>query len=233
MQEYYRTAKSISQLNTILLQNMGAAIFPWPKQEPKSINGHFQDSHQLLDVVHEDVFRETPSTILEAFLLMQQHSELKGMTARTIRALWRARHLIDSDFRSDATNKALFIELFKQQRGVLHELQRMNQFDILGRYLPSFWKIIGQMQHDLFHAYTVDQHIMRALRNLRRFSETEFGHEYPYCSQLIGSFDRPWLLYVAALFHDIAKGRGRPFGTRSHRGSGIRDSHGLSAETAK
>ena len=234
MQEYYRTAKSISQLNTILLQNMGAAIFPWPKQKPKSINGHFQDSHQLLDVVHEDVFRETPSTILEAFLLMQQHSELKGMTARTIRALWRARHLIDSDFRSDATNKALFIELFKQQRGVLHELQRMNQFDILGRYLPSFGKIIGQMQHDLFHAYTVDQHIMRVLRNLRRFSETEFGHEYPYCSQLIGSFDRPWLLYVAALFHDIAKGRG---GGHSELGAieaqAFCDSHGLSAEDSE
>ena len=234
MQEYYRTAKSITQLNTILLQNMGAAIFPSPEQTPEFINERFQNTHQLLDVVHEDVFNKTPGAILEAFLLMQQHSELKGMTARMIRALWRARHLIDDDFRNDAGNKACFIELFKQPRGVLHELQRMNQFDILGRYLPNFGKIVGQMQHDLFHAYTVDQHIMRVLRNLRRFSETEFAHEYPYCSQLIGNFDRPWLLYVAALFHDIAKGRG---GGHSELGAmdakEFCDNHGLDAEDSE
>ena len=208
MQEYYRTAKTVTQLNTILLQNMGTAIFPSPEQTPQVINERFQNTHQLLDVVHENVFNETPGVILEAFLLMQQHSELKGMTARTIRSLWRARTLIDDDFRSNPENRARFVELFKQERGVLHEFRRMNQFDILGRYLPNFGAIVGQMQHDLFHAYTVDQHTMQVLRNLRRFSETEFAHEYPFCSQLISNFDRPWLLYIAALFHDIAKGRG-------------------------
>ena len=208
MQEYYRTAKTVMQLNTILLQNMGAAIFPTPDQKPEAINERFQNAHQLLDVTHEGVFHETPGAILEAFRIMQQHSELKGMTARTIRTLWRARRLIDDSFRSDPVNRTCFIELFKQPRGVLHELRRMNQFDILGRYLPNFGEIVGQMQHDLFHAYTVDQHIMRVLRNLRRFSESEFGHEYPFCSQLISNFERPWVLYVAAIFHDIAKGRG-------------------------
>lgn len=208
MQEYYRTAKTITQLNTILLQNIGAAIFPSLDQLPQPINERFQNTHQLLDVTHENVFNETPSAILEAFRIMQQHSELHGMTARAIRSLWRARTLIDESFREDPANKRLFLELFKQPRGVLHELRRMNQFDILGRYLPNFGAIVGQMQHDLFHAYTVDQHIMRVLRNLRRFSESEFTHEYPFCSQLISSFEEPWLLYVAALFHDIAKGRG-------------------------
>ena len=95
--------------------------------------------------------------IRDRFRIMQQHSELKGMTARTIRMLWRARRLIDDDFRNDPENKARFLELFQQPRGVLHELRRMNQFDILGRYLPNFGEIVGQMQHDLFHAYTVDQ----------------------------------------------------------------------------
>lgn len=208
MQEYFRTAKTITQLNTILLQNMGAAIFPSPEQTPQPINERFQNAHQLLDVTHEGVFNETHGAILEAFQIMQQHSELKGMTARTIRSLWRARTLVDDEFRENPENKARFVALFKQPRGVLHELRRMNQFDILGRYLPNFGAIVGQMQHDLFHAYTVDQHTMQVLRNLRRFSETEFGHEYPFCSQLIGNFDRPWLLYIAALFHDIAKGRG-------------------------
>ena len=208
MQEYYRTVKTITQLNTILLQNLGAAIFPSPDRKPQPINERFQNSHQLLDVISENIFNENLRAIFEAFLIMQRHSELKGMTARTIRALWRARHLIDDNFRSDPQNKANFISLFQQTRGVLHEFRRMNQFDILGRYLPNFGAIVGQMQHDLFHAYTVDQHIMRVLRNLRRFSETEFSHEYPFCSQLICYFERPWVLYVAALFHDIAKGRG-------------------------
>ena len=208
MQEYYRAAKTVTQINTILLQNMGTAIFPPENFAPTPINDHFQNAHQLLDVLDEEVFNKKPGAILEAFLIMQEHAELKGMTARTIRALWRARLLIDDDFRNDPANKACFISLFKQPRGVLHELRRMNQFDLLGRYLPNFGAIVGQMQHDLFHVYTVDQHILRVLRNLRRFSESEFTHEYPRCSELVSSFERPWVLYVAAIFHDIAKGRG-------------------------
>lgn len=234
MQEYYRTAKTIMQLNTILLQNMGAAIFPSPDHAPEPINERFQNAHQLLDVAHEKVFIEHPDAMLEAFLLMEQHSELKGLTARTIRSLWRARKLIDDDFRQNPINKERFIEIFKQPRGVLHELRRMNQFDILGRYLPKFGAVVGQMQHDLFHVYTVDQHIMQVLRNLRRFSDADFTHEYPFCSQLISEFERPWLLYIAALFHDIAKGRG---GGHSELGAfdaqEFCDEHGLSEEDSE
>ena len=234
MQEYYRTAKSVTQLNTILLQNIGTAIFPSPDQAPQPINERFQSTRQLLEATDENVFFETPCAILEAFSLMQRHPELKGMTAHTIRSLWRARRLIDDEFRANPENKARFIALFKQPRGVLHEFRRMNQFDILGRYLPKFGAVVGQMQHDLFHVYTVDQHIMQVLRNLRRFSESQFAHEYPFCSQLISSFEQPWLLYIAALFHDIAKGRG---GTHSELGATdaqeFCDSHGLSAEDSE
>jgi [protein-PII] uridylyltransferase len=208
MQECYRTAKAIIQLNTILLQNMGAAIFPTLDYAPEPINDRFQNTRQLLDVTHEEVFTEHPPAILETFLLMEQHPELKGLTARTIRSLWRARKLIDDDFRQNPLNKERFIALFKQPRGLLHELRRMNQFGLLGRYLPKFGAIVGQMQHDLFHVSTVDQHTMQVLRNLRRFSDTDFTHEYPFCSQLVSEFDKPWVLYIAALFHDIAKGRG-------------------------
>ena len=234
MQEYYRTAKAITQLNTILLQNIGTAIFPPQPHPPVPINPHFQAVNLLLDVVNEDVFNRKPSTILEAFLVMQQHSELRGMTARTIRALWRARTLVDDTFRDSTENKACFLSLFKQERGVLHEMRRMNQFEILGRYLPNFGDIVGRMQHDLFHAYTVDQHTMQVLRNLRRFLETEFAHEYPFCSQLISNFDRPWTLYIAAIFHDIAKGRG---GNHSELGAEdariFCENHALDAEDSE
>ncbi|MCM8595782.1 [protein-PII] uridylyltransferase [Accumulibacter sp.] len=208
MQEYYRTAKKVTQLNTILLQNLGAAISPPPDQAPQPINGRFQNTHDLLDVIDENLFQNDPGKILEAFLLMQQHAELVGMSARTLRALWHARTLIDEDFRRDPDNRRRFLEILQQPRGVLHEMRRMNQYGLLGRYLPNFGKIVGQMQHDLFHVYTVDQHSLQVLRNLRRFLADEFTHEYPLCSELIRDFPRCWVLYVAALFHDIAKGRG-------------------------
>ena len=234
MQEYYRTAKVITQLNTILLQNIGTAIFPTHAYPPVPISPRFQAVNQFLDVVHEDVFNRQPGAIFEAFLIMQKHSELRGMTARTIRALWRARTLVDEAFRNDPENKSAFVSLFQQERGVLHEMRRMNQFDILGRYLPKFGDIVGRMQHDLFHAYTVDQHTLQVLRNIRRFLETEFAHEYPFCSQLISNFDRPWLLYIAAIFHDIAKGRG---GNHSELGaadaSDFCESHGLETEDSE
>jgi [protein-PII] uridylyltransferase len=208
MQRYYRTAKAVTQLNTILLQNVGAAIFPSADAAPQPINERFQAVRELLDARDPDVFEREPHAILEGFLLLQQHPELKGMTATTLRALWRARMRIDARFRRDPVNRATFLAILQQPRGIVHELRRMNQYSILGRYIPAFGKIVGQMQHDLFHVYTVDQHILTVLRNVRRFTMVEFSHEYPYCSRLIASFERPWLLYVAAIFHDIAKGRG-------------------------
>jgi [protein-PII] uridylyltransferase len=208
MQRYYRNAKLVMQLNTLVLQNLNARIAPGPEIPPLVIDKRFQSVRDLLDIRDEDLFQREPRTILEVFLVMERRSELKGLTARTLRALWRARDSIDAAFRRDPENRALFLSIFQQKRGLVHELRRMNQYDILGNYIPAFGRIVGQMQHDLFHAYTVDQHILQVLRNLRRFTMPEFAHEYPFCTRLLSGFDRHWLLYIAALFHDIAKGRG-------------------------
>jgi [protein-PII] uridylyltransferase len=215
MQRYYRTAKAVTQLSTILLQNLGTAIFPASAAAPIPLNERFQMVRELLDARNPQIFECEPHAILESFLLLQQHSELKGMTAPTLRALWRARMRIDGRFRRDPENRAQFLALLQQPRGIVHELRRMNQYSILGRYLPAWGRIVGQMQHDLFHVYTVDQHILQVIRNVRRFTMVEFAHEYPLCSRLIANFERHWLLYVAAMFHDIAKGRG---GDHSHLG---------------
>ena len=163
---------------------------------------------ELLDLSGPDALDRDPNGILRAFLLMAQHQELRGMSAPLMRALWHARVRIDSAYRRVPANRATFLAILQQPKGVLHELRRMNQLSVLGRYLPVFRRIVGQMQHDLFHVYTVDQHILQVLRNLRRFTLSEHAHEYPLCSQLIADFEKPWLLYIAALFHDIAKGRG-------------------------
>ncbi len=207
MHRYYSTAKAVTQLNTLLLQNIATAVFGGPRESPEPVNERFQKLHELLDVREESLFERDPHAILEAFLTMQQHAELKGMTARTLRSLWRSRLRIDAAFRRDPVNRANFLSILQQPRGLVHELRRMNQWGILGRYLPAFRRIVCQMQHDLFHVYTVDQHILMVVRNLRRFTQVEFAHEYPFCSRLMAGFDRHWLLYVAALFHDVAKGR--------------------------
>jgi [protein-PII] uridylyltransferase len=207
MQQYYLAAKAVMQLNTILLQNIELSIFG-SNAQAVVIDDEFQETDSLLDIRDDEVFARNPSAMLRAFIVMQQNPRLKGMSARMLRQLWHSRVKINSDFRKNPVNKALFIDFFKQPQGIVHELRRMNETSVLGRYLPAFRKIVGQMQHDLFHVYTVDQHILTVVRNLRRFTMAEHAHEYPYCSQLMANFDDHWLLYVAALFHDVAKGRG-------------------------
>jgi [protein-PII] uridylyltransferase len=208
MQRYYRNAKHITQLNTLVLLELTARLERHPPTAPLVIDDDFQLEHELIDIRDDDLYERKPAAILRSFLLLSQRQELKGLTPRNLRALWHARDRIDAAFRSDPGNRANFLALFKEKRGLTHQLRRMNQFDILGAYLPAFGRIVGRMQHDLFHVYTVDQHILQVVRNLRRLSLSEFAHEYPYCSRLMAAFPERWRLFVAALFHDIAKGRG-------------------------
>ena len=125
-----------------------------------------------------------------------------------LRALWHARSHINERFRANPRNRELFLQMFREPNGLTRGLRRMNLYGVLGRYLPNFGHIVGQMQHDLFHVYTVDEHILMVVRNLRRFASSAFTHEYPLMSRLINDFERPETLYLAGLFHDIAKGRG-------------------------
>ncbi|HTY02588.1 MAG TPA: [protein-PII] uridylyltransferase [Rhodocyclaceae bacterium] len=208
MQRYYRNAKLVTQLNTLVQLNLSTRIAPWPSTPPIPIDGRFQTMRDRLDIVDTRLFEREPRAILEVFLLMAQRSELRGLTARALRALWAARDYAGTPLRRDPASHGLFLQLFQQKRGLTHEIRRMNQFDILGHYLPAFGRIIGQMQHDLFHVYTVDQHITQVIRNLRRFAMPEYAHEFPFCTQVMSSVQKQWLVYVAALFHDIAKGRG-------------------------
>jgi [protein-PII] uridylyltransferase len=208
MRRYYWAAKAVTQLATILIQNIEAQLFPRTSGVTRQLSDHFVEKQGMLEIADDDVFARAPSAILEAFLLYEQVRGVKGLSARTLRALYNARDIMDRDWRRDPQNRRQFLEILKQPEGITHALRLMNQTSVLGRYLLSFRRIVGQMQHDLYHVYTVDQHILMVLRNIRRFAVAEHVHEYPFCSQLIANFERPWVLYVAALFHDIAKGRG-------------------------
>jgi len=234
MQRYYRTARAVTQLNEIILQNLRSAAMPQYPVQPRTLNERFESHGDLLAASDIELFERDPRAILEVFELMQRHQEIKGIEASTLRALWRAARSIDEAFRSDPKNRARFLTMFRYGKGLTHALRRMNRYDVLGRYLPVFGRIVGQMQHDLFHVYTVDEHILMVVRNLRRFAVPEMAHEYPLCSRLISEFEKTELLYIAGLFHDIAKGRG---GDHSKLGKAdavaFCTEHGLSAEDAQ
>ncbi|MEJ8809564.1 [protein-PII] uridylyltransferase [Variovorax ureilyticus] len=216
MRRYYWAAKAVSQLNQILLLNIADRLQPQADQ-PTPINERFFEKGGMIEVASDDLYLKEPHAILETFLLYQKTIGVTGLSARTLRALYNARHVMDSKFRNDPENHKTFMRMLLQPRGITHALRLMNQTSVLGRYLRVFRSIVGQMQHDLFHVYTVDQHILMVLRNVRRFFIAEHAHEYPGCSQLAAGWDKPWILYIAALFHDIAKGRGGDHSTLGAR----------------
>ncbi|MFM2111925.1 MAG: hypothetical protein RLZZ271_585 [Pseudomonadota bacterium] len=233
MKRYYWAAKAVVQLNQIVLLNIEERISPH-QHEPVPINERFSSKGGLIDVVSDDLYEREPHAILETFALFQNSVALAGFSARTYRALYNARGVMDSRWRNDPVNRATFLRILQTPEGITHAMRTMNQTSVLGRYLWVFRRIVGQMQHDLFHVYTVDQHILMVLRNVRRFFMAEHAHEFPQCSQLAAGWDKPWVLYAAALFHDIAKGRG---GDHSELGAvEVRrfcKQHGVAAEDAK
>jgi [protein-PII] uridylyltransferase len=207
MRRYYWAAKAVTQLNQVMLLNIEERLNP-KAQVMRPINEAFFDKAGMLEVADDEVYLREPHRILETFYLYQSEAGISGLSARTQRALYNARHLMDGRFRQDPVNRATFVKILQAPQGITHALRLMNQTSVLGRYLWVFRRIVGQMQHDLFHVYTVDQHILMVLRNVRRFFIPEHHHEYPFCSQLASGWDKPWILTTAALFHDIAKGRG-------------------------
>lgn len=212
MRQYYWAAKAVTQLNDVLLQNIEALLFPQESKTTHPIPGvgneGFIERQGVLDITDPQLYQKDPGQILRTFLVFAQTSNIKSLSGTIFRGLYNARLKMDSHWRTSPMNRALFLEILQQPEGVSRAFQLMNRSSVLGRYLPVFRKIVGQMQHDLFHVYTVDQHILMVLRNVRRFMTVEHAHEFPFCSRLIANFDKPWLILIAALFHDIAKGRG-------------------------
>ena len=208
MQFYFKTVQGLERLNEMLLQlfnerfvhgEMASKVTPI-NDKLVAINGY-------LEAIDEGMFERYPLALLEIFLVLQQNSSLKGIRATTIRLIRKNLHLIDDAFRSNKSANRLFIEIFRQPRGLTHELRRMNRYGVLSAYLPSFANIVARMQYDLFHIYTVDEHTLFVIRNLRRFSLEEHKDEFPVCNTVFLQIAKPEILYIAALFHDIAKGR--------------------------
>ena len=208
MRRYYLTAKSVSQLSKILRQMLEEKLFPEPNLDVTKIDDTFISYGYTLDITDSKAFKRDPNAILRGFYILESTPSLKRLGSKYLRALWHARKLINAKYREDPKNKATFMEIIKMKHGVSHALLDLNQWGILGLFIPPFQHIVGQMQHDLFHAYTVDQHTMRVVRNIRYFTRSEYAHEYPLCTRLMQTLPKNWRLVFAALFHDIGKGRG-------------------------
>jgi len=209
MQAYYRTALSLAELTDVILQYYDEAILETEGKEViRPLNKRFQTRNNYIEAVNNQVFAYAPYAILEIFVLMAQHSDIKGIRATTIRSLRAHRHLIDDAFRSDLAVTSLFMELLKTPHELDQTLSQMKKYSVLGRYLPEFGDIIGQMQYDLFHIYTVDAHTLRVIRNMVQLSSPDALKDFPLASRLIHRLPKLEVLYIAGLYHDVAKGRG-------------------------
>ncbi|MDI1301055.1 MAG: [protein-PII] uridylyltransferase [bacterium] len=209
MKAYYRAAMNISMLNEMLLQYFDEAILRAHETAVITpINSRFQLRDGYIEVTHNEVFKRTPSGLIEIFVLLGNDAGILGVRASTARLVMESADLIDEKFRNDIRNTSLFVELLRCQHALFSSLRRMKRYGILGRYIPAFGNIIGQMQYDLFHIYTVDAHTLLVLKNMRRFRYAEVQEKFPVVAKVAQRLPKIELLYLAGLFHDIAKGRG-------------------------
>ncbi len=208
MQRYYRTVMELSRLNEMLLQLFEDAIIVDERIPVQPMGKGFQARNGYLEVIDEEIFVQDPSILLEIFLLLERNIDLRGVNARTIALIKQHLYLIDEEFRQNPRNHRLFLDILREPQGVTRTLKRMNTYGVLGLYIPAFGRIVGRMQYDLFHVYTVDAHTLFVVENLRRFALPRFNDEFPSCSRIMQSLEKPEIAYLAGLFHDIAKGRG-------------------------
>lgn len=219
MQQYYRVVSNLRELNDVLLQHLDEAILRAGEREKiVAINKRFQIRNDYIEVIAPNVFQRFPSALIEIFVLMGQNPQILGIRASTIRLLRDNRRIIDEDYRQDIRNVTLFMELLRSPHLLTTQLRRMSRYGILGRYLPEFGLITGQMQHDLFHIYTVDAHTLQVVENMRRFFRPSAVEKFPLAALIIKNLPKVELLYIAGLYHDIAKGRGG-----DHSSLGIKD----------
>ena len=220
MHDYYRHVLQLREVNDIVLQHFDESRTAGPlagREVVEPINERFRLRNHYIEVTQSDVFRTTPAALMEMFVLLANRKDARGVRAATIRLVRSHLHLIDEGFRQDPEVTRHFIDLLKAPYTLVSQLTRMRRYGVLGRYIPEFGRVVGQMQHDLFHIYTVDAHTMMVIRNMRRFHAASRAADYPLATRVTGNLPKIELLYIAGLFHDIGKGRG---GDHSEIGAG-------------
>ncbi len=206
MKDYFKIIKRTRELNDILLQWLNEAIIS-SKYRLISLDNTFQLANQHIEVKSLAAFKEHPEKLLTLFLWMTKLPEIQGVRANTIRLIHQSTYLINQAYRNNPIHHQQFLEIFKSPNGPYHALRHMNRYGVLGHYLPCFQQVMGQMQYDLFHIYTVDQHALFVIRNITRYQDNTQNQSFSLCARLMKSIPQCEILYLSALFHDIAKGR--------------------------
>lgn len=208
MRDYYRIVLALREVNDILLQHFNEAVLPRRRRlKILPINERFQKCNDYIEVTDSSVFLNNPEALMEIFVVMANRPDILGVRANTIRLIKRHLDLVDDAFRSHPTVSKLFLDLLKSPHNVVSQLTRMRRYGLLGKFIPEFGRVIGQMQHDLFHIYTVDAHTMALIRNLRRMFMPEYAESFGLAATVAQEIPRIELLYIAGIFHDIGKGR--------------------------
>lgn len=207
MQRYYRTVTRIERLNERLLQQYREELLITGAQV-RELDGEFQVRDDYLEARHPGVFEDRPLAIMDVFLHLQAEPAIRGVRAGTIRWLRQALRTHGGQLGNNPRALSRFVDILRQPRGVYSQLARMNRYGLLARLIPGFASVTGLMQFDLFHVYTVDQHTLFVIRNLRRFAHGKYTDQFTHAASVFQRVDKPEILYLAALFHDIAKGRG-------------------------
>ncbi|WP_454782587.1 [protein-PII] uridylyltransferase [Legionella sp. WA2022007384] len=208
MKDYFKVIKRNRELNEMLLQWFDETIAHSPKQKLFPLDNEFQLSNNYIEARNTRVFIHHPQALLKLFLWIAKRPDIEGVRANTIRLIRESLYLMNKRFKASSETTELFMSILKVEDGPYEALHRMSRYGVLAHYLECFALVTGQMQYDLFHVYTVDQHTLFVIRNLSRFKEKSYAEQFPLCVQIMSHLDKPELLYLSALFHDIAKGRG-------------------------
>ena len=208
MKDYFKIIKRNRELNEMLLQWFDETIVHSPKQKLQRLDNEFQLSNYYIEVRNARIFSQHPQALLKLFLWIAKRADIEGVRASTIRLIRESLYLINKRFKMSLETTELFMNILKTDNGPYEALQYMNRYGVLAHYLDCFAMVTGQMQYDLFHVFTVDQHTLFVIRNISRFKQEQYVQKFPLCAQIMPTLEKPEILYLGALFHDIAKGRG-------------------------
>ena len=210
MHRYYRTAMHLAELNQTLLQLFDQGILHAHEADlVVSINRRFELRNGRLQACYPSLFLRQPFAMMEAFVILAQHPQCQAIGAECKRLIQTYRHLIDDKYRRDIRVNSLFMELLRSPQRMSHTLLEMQRQGVLGDYLPAFNRIVGRMQHDMYHIYTVDAHCMKVVKKMRELLLPKERERFPVASRLVHQLPKIELLYIAGFFHDIGKGSGR------------------------
>lgn len=207
MRQFYRASKHILQLNQIIIPMLRGRIYAYYPRITHEINEYYYHINHQIAAKNKQIFTQKPEHIFGIVQELQRHNDLHSIAPQTLRAWWNAVQNLNDDFYNNETHRIQFLQFFQIGTGITHTMRLLNLYGVLAKYLPDWDKIVGLLQHDLFHIYPVDDHILMVLRNIRRLAIDTHSHEFPFASSLMQGFDKKYVLYLATIFHDIAKGR--------------------------